>query len=263
MKRGWVAARRATKAGCTENGAGLRIYVDNPSRSGYGFTVQYNRFENIAYNGIQTFGHGSTFANNFFDRNCLAKGDGGAINTFGSSVHDIQILSNIITDTIGNTAGTHPDFRALFGFGLYIDQNSANITSSGNTIANSTAHGILYQNSTGAIQNNTFFNNATSADLWAEQIAVVGNSSVSNHSGNILLSKIDHAGTLSAENAGQLSASDYNGFYHANRSNHIRIGGDENVGAVEIGFGQRRAFNGNDLFNFGASRTVLQRYAQC
>jgi len=191
--------------------------------------VRYNRFENIGYNGIQTFGHSSTFAYNVFDRTCLSKGDGGAINTFVSNVHDIQILNNIITGTIGNTDGTHPNFRALFGFGVYIDQNSANITSSGNTIANSTAHGILYQNSTGTIQNNTLFNNATSVDLWAEQVAVVGNSSIANHSGNILLSKIDHAGTLSAENTGQLGTSDYNGFYHANRTNHIRISGDKTL----------------------------------
>jgi uncharacterized repeat protein (TIGR01451 family) len=214
---------------CTEDGAGLRIYVDKPTRSGYGFTVQYNRFENIGAGGIQTFGHSSTFADNLFAGICVSKGDCGAINTFGSNVHDIQILSNIITDTIGNTDGAHPDFRALFGFGLYIDEHSANVTSSGNTIARSTGHGILYQNSTGNIQNNTLFNNATATALWADQIDITGNSSVSNHSGNILLAKINNAGTLAAGNAGQLGTSDYNGFYHANRSNHIRIGGDKTL----------------------------------
>ena len=200
---GMGCGKTGSEGTCTENGAGLRIYVDKPTRSGYGFTVQYNRFENIGYNGIQTFGHSSMFTNNFFDRNCLSKGDGGAINTFGNNVHDIQILSNIITDTIGNTDGTHPNFRALFGFGVYIDQNSANITTANNTVARSTAHGILYQNSTGSIQNNTLFDNATEAALWAEQIAVVGNSSVANHSGNILLAKTNNAGTLTAGSAGQ------------------------------------------------------------
>ncbi len=213
---------------CTEDGAGLRIYVDNPSRSGYGFTVQYNRFENIGAGGIQTFGHSSTFANNLFAGICVSKGDCGAINTFGDNVHDIQILSNIITDTIGNTDGTHPDFRTLFGFGLYIDMNSASVTSSGNTIANSTAHGILYQNSTGSIQNNTLFNNATASALWADQVYVTGGG-VSNHSGNILLSKIGNAGTLAADSAGLIGTSDYNGFYHASRSKHIRINGDKSL----------------------------------
>jgi uncharacterized repeat protein (TIGR01451 family) len=230
-KTGWEGS-------CTEDGAGLRIYVDNPTRSGYGFTVQYNRFENVAYNGIQTFGHSSTFANNFFDRNCISKGDGGAINTFGSNVHDIQILSNIITDTIGNTDGTHPNFRTQFGFGLYIDEHSANITASGNTVARSTGHGILYQNSTGNIQNNTLFDNATAADLWANQITLSGNSSVSQHTGNSLLSKINNAGTLAAGNAGQLGTSDNNGFYHANRSKHIRIGGDKSLSDWKLDSGK-------------------------
>jgi len=234
---------------CTEDGAGLRIYVDKPDRSGYGFTVQYNRFENIGAGGIQTFGHSSTFANNFYNRICISKGDCGAINTFGSDVHDIQILSNIITDTIGNTDGTHPDFRTLFGFGLYIDMNSASVTASGNTIANSTAHGILYQNSTGVIQNNTLFNNATASALWADQVYVTG-SGVSTHSGNILLSKINNAGTLAADHAGLLGTSDYNGFYHANRSNHIRISGDKTLA-------QWKAASGKDTHSTEMVASIL------
>jgi hypothetical protein len=46
--------------------------------------VRYNRFENIGYHGIQTFGSASTFAYNVFDHTCASKGDGGAINTFGN-----------------------------------------------------------------------------------------------------------------------------------------------------------------------------------
>ncbi|MBI5565309.1 MAG: DUF11 domain-containing protein, partial [Chloroflexi bacterium] len=197
-------------------------------------------FENIGYNGIQMFGSSSTFAYNVFDQTCISKGDGGAINTFGSAVHDIQIVSNIILNTLGNTDGTHANFRALFGFGVYIDQNSSNITTSDNTVANSTAHGILYQNSTGVIQTNTLFNNATEAALWAEQVAVVGSSSVSNHSGNILLSKITHAGTLSAGSVGLLGASDNNHFYHANRARHIVVQGDKSLA-------EWRAASGKDV----------------
>ena len=236
---GMGCGKTGSEGTCTEDGAGLRIYVDDAARSGYGFTVRYNRFENIGYNGIQTFGSSSTFANNVFTQTCMSKGDGGAINTFGSTVHDILISSNIILDTIGNTDGTHSNFRALFGFGVYIDQNSSNITTSDNTVANSTAHGILYQNSTGVIQTNTLFDNATAASLWAEQVAVVGGS-VSNHSGNILLSKINNAGTLSAGSAGLLGTSDNNRFYHANRVQHIVVQGDKTLT-------EWRAASGKDL----------------
>ena len=237
---GMGCGKTGSEGTCTEDGAGLRIYVDKPDRSGYGFTVQYNRFENIGYNGIQTFGSNSTFAYNVFDHTCMSKGDGGAINTFGSDVHDIQILNNLILDTIGNTDGTHANFRAQFGFGVYIDQNSSNITTSGNTVANSTAHGILYQNSTGVIQNNTLFDNATVAALWAKQVAVTGNSSVSNHSGNILLSKVNNAGTLSADNASLLGTSDNNHYYHANRAQHIAVQGYKSLA-------QWRTASGKDL----------------
>jgi uncharacterized repeat protein (TIGR01451 family) len=251
---GMGCGKNGVEGTCTEDGAGLRIYLggETPDRSGYGFTVQYNRFENIAYNGIQNFGYSSTFANNFFNRTCIAKGDGGAINTFGDYAQNIQILNNIITDTIGNTDGTHPNFRALFGFGLYIDEHSANVTSAGNTVARSTGHGILYQNSTGNIQNNTLFDNAYVPALWAEQIDITGNSSVPNHTGNILLSKINNAGTLAANSAAQLGTSDYNGFYHANRSNHIRVGGEYTLAAW-------KSTSGKDVHSTGfVSATLTQ-----
>ncbi|HSD84734.1 MAG TPA: hypothetical protein VLG46_12780, partial [Anaerolineae bacterium] len=246
-KDGWEGS-------CTEDGAGLRIYLDGgaPDRSGYSFTVQYNRFENIGGGGIQTFGYNSTFANNFFNKICISKGDCGAINTFGSSVHDIQIVGNIITDTIGNTDGTHSEFRALFGFGLYIDMNSANVNSSGNTIARSTGTGILYQNSSGNIQSNTLFDNATEAELWTSQTTLSGNSSVYNHTGNIMLTKINNAGTLAVENAGGLGTSDYNGFYHANRTNHIRIDGEKTLA-------QWKTDSGKDVHSTGfVSATLAQ-----
>jgi uncharacterized repeat protein (TIGR01451 family) len=217
-KDGWEGS-------CTEDGAGLRIYLggEAPDRSGYGFTVQYNRFENIGGGGIQTFGYSSTFANNFFNKICISKGDCGAINTFGDHAQNIQILNNIITDTVGNTDGTHSNYRSLFGFGIYIDMNSVNITSLGNTVARSTAAGILYQNSTGNIQNNTLFDNTL------DQVVLSGNSTVPNHTGNILLGKISSAATLAVENAGGLGTSDYNGFYHANQTKHIHISGDKSL----------------------------------
>ncbi len=228
---GLGCGKEGNEGTCTEDGAGLRIYVDQPDRSGYGFTVRYNRFENIGYNGIQTFGSASTFAYNVFDHTCLSKGDGGAINTFGNGslgttdVHDIQISNNIVLDTPGNTDGTPLNFRPQFGFGIYIDNQSRNIVTIGNTVAGSTASGILYQNSTGAIQNNTLFDNANVAALWAEQVDVTGGSSISEHSGNILLSKISNAGTLGADSAALLGTSDYNQFYHANRAQHIAVQG--------------------------------------
>jgi uncharacterized repeat protein (TIGR01451 family) len=242
---GMGCGKTGGEGACTEDGAGLRIYVDKPDRSGYGFTVRYNRFENIGYNGIQTFGGSSAFTYNVFDHTCISKGDGGAINTFGSNnlstttAHDIQILDNIILYTIGNTDGTHPSFRALFGFGIYIDNGSRDIVADGNTVAFSTAHGILYQRSTGALLNNTLFNNSTGT-LWANQVNIGGSpAALSTLTGNTLLALQLTAGTLQVDNPSELTASDYNRFYHATRPAHISAQGSKTLA-------QWQAYSGKD-----------------
>ncbi|MBI4927873.1 MAG: right-handed parallel beta-helix repeat-containing protein, partial [Anaerolineae bacterium] len=208
---------------CTECGAGLRIYTDKASRSGYGFTIQNNRFERTGYNGIQTFGSQSEISGNVFVETCYSKGDCGAINTYGndsldnSNVHDIQILNNLILNTIGNTDGTASNFRTLFGFGIYLDHYSRNITVRGNTVAYSTATGILYQDASGVIENNISFQNGTSGDQFC-QVALISSQST-NFSGNLLLSNTATSLNLCIAEAGNLSAADYNRYYHTSMDN--------------------------------------------
>ncbi len=218
---GMGCGKSGNEGTCTEDGAGLRIYVDNPALSGTGFTVRYNLFENIGYNGIQTFGSSSTFANNIFNYTCVSKGDGGAITTFGngslssSNVHDIQILNNVILYTIGNTDGTQADFRPLFGFGIYLDSFSRNITTRGNTVAFSTASGILYQNSTGLIENNILYHNANGS-MWADQVSIGSSpAGLSAFNGNVMVSANNHSRNLSLSSAGQVGSADNNHYFHA------------------------------------------------
>jgi hypothetical protein len=221
---------------CTEDGAELRIYVDNPSRSGYGFTVSNNHFENIGYNGIQTFGRDSTFHQNVFDAACISKGDCGAINSFGSGrslseshVYNLTVTGNIIRDTIGNTDGCHSDFKTLFGFGLYYDNYSRNITSSDNTIIRSTAAAMLYQNSSGSAENNTFFNNAY-GDAWGTQVVLTGGvTRLTSLDGNLFFVNNSRAAHLSMDDRTQLSGSDNNRFYHAWRTDYISADGERTL----------------------------------
>ncbi len=210
-----------SEGSCTEDGAGLRIYVDNPARSGYAFSVSANRFENIGGNGIQTFGSSSTFASNVFLFTCASKGDCGAINAYGSGalasshVHDLQILDNLILYTIGNTDGTQADFRAPFGFGVYLDNGSRSVTTAGNTIAYATASGILYQNATGAVSGNLLFRNVT-APLWADQVRLTASpSALSDFSNNTLTAASSRSRNLGLVTAAQLAAADHNRYYHA------------------------------------------------
>lgn len=236
---GMGCGKTGNEGTCTEDGAGLRIYVDRPDRSGYGFTVRNNRFEQIGYNGIQTFDGSSVFSGNYFDHTCISKGDGGAINTFGggtlasSAVHDISILGNIIVNTIGNTDGTQAAYRLLFGFGIYLNNGSANITTSGNTVAFSSAAGILYQNATGSVVNNILYQNVTGTG-WNNQVVLTGSQTVlSAFNSNILVSANDHSRNLSLSSLAMIAAADYNYYYHTLNSGWQVVLAGQDYGLVQ------------------------------
>lgn len=244
---------------CTEDGTGLRIYYSSRGLSGYNFTIRYNRFENIGGGGVMNFGYGHLIQNNVFRNTCISKGDCGAINTFGGStldtspVHDITISENMIFNTLGNTDGTHPNFRALFAFGLYIDSNSRAVSAVGNTIAWTTVHGILYQNSTGIVQNNTLFDNV-SGSLWGDQTALVGSASLSDFSGNILVSRNTHAFDLGLISTGQIGSANYNRYDHSAQANVVNLNGQGKTLA------QWQALSGKDAGSVSITGTTAGAY---
>jgi parallel beta-helix repeat protein len=134
-----------------------------------------NLLERIAYNGVDVFGHHNTLEHNVIRQPCYAKGDCGGVRTFGSddidhtSVHDLLFDENLIINTSGNTNGCHSTYQAEFGFGLYIDNCSRDVTLTGNTIISSTVSGILYQNSTGVMTDNTLYNNSRGT-MYSSQV---------------------------------------------------------------------------------------------
>ncbi len=224
-----------TGSNCTENGDGIRIKLDLVSRSAYGNQLQYNRLDKIAYNGIDVFGPGNIFEYNFIRQACITKGDCGGLRTFGrdslaaTDVHDITIRNNIIVDTIGNTDGAHSAYRPLFGMGLYIDHYSRDVQVVGNTIVSSTIGGILYQDSTGVIRDNTLYNNA-SGTLYCGQVNVGPEGYVvSEFTGNILYGLKDNAQTLSLSSQDNLAASNYNYFFHPWQAKNIDVNGSKTL----------------------------------
>ena len=244
---------------CTEDGAGLRIYRSSKGLSGNNFTVRYNRFERIGANGVMIFGYGNTVQYNVFSENCYAKGDCGAVNTFGGSslatspVHDIVVSNNIIRDTIGNTDGTHPNFRALFAFGLYIDHNSKAVTANGNTILRSTVHGILYQNSSGSVTNNVLVDNV-SGSMWGDQVALVGSTALTNFSGNVMVSRSDHAFDLGLVSASQVATAGSNRYDHSLSTGTINLNGQPKTLA------QWQALSGKDAGSITTTGGIVNAY---
>ena len=216
---------------CTEDGDGLRIKVDRATDSGNNLTVTGNRLERIAYNGMDVFGHHNGFQNNLIEQACYAKGDCGGVRTFGSGdlsstpVHDLLFDHNLILDTIGNTDGCNSTYKSLFGFGLYIDHYSRDVTITGNTVVSSTVHGILYQDSTGSVTGNTLYNNSRTCEYGAQLYVGGAPSYVSQHSGNVLYGLTESAWTLYLNDLGRLPASDNNRFFQPYEEKQISVGG--------------------------------------
>jgi uncharacterized repeat protein (TIGR01451 family) len=233
---GMGCALNASGGSCTEDGDGIRVKIGEAIDTGNNNSFSGNRLERIGYNGFDVFGYNNTFEHNVILEACISKGDCGGVRTFGrdnltsTTVHDLSFIENMIVDTLGNTDGCHENYVALFGFGLYFDHYSRDITVQGNTIISSTVHGILFQNATGSVLDNTLYNNGRTYPYAGAQV-LIGDAPalVGTHTGNILFSLNVDARTLSASSLSQLGNSDQNDFFNPYRSEHIRVNGDKTL----------------------------------
>ncbi len=219
---------------CSVLGDGIGIIADHDGvYNGNNNTVRYNRVEQVGYVGLDVFGSNNTFDSNVVINACSSKADGSGLRSFGSSsidftiMHDLTVTNNIIVNTTGNTDGSQTQYRPPFGLGLYYDNYSRNVFTANNTVIGSTYYGLVYSDSTGSFQNNTLYNNALGT-IWSFQVAVYnfinrpsGPSHVSIASGNIMLGISSNAGTLRVDNSSELTSSNNNHFYHANRPAHM------------------------------------------
>ncbi|MGD9100545.1 MAG: right-handed parallel beta-helix repeat-containing protein, partial [Anaerolineae bacterium] len=216
-----------TRGECTENGDGFRITVHYVQDSGHSNTLRYNRFEKIGYNGIDVFGPYNTIANNFITQTCYSKADCGGVRTFGrdnlsaTRVHDVSIVDNIIVDIPGNVDGCHAS-RPAFGMGLYIDHYSRDVEVRGNTVISTTITGILYQNSTGQIRDNTVYN-ASSGTAYAGNISLTGSAQATLNN-NIMYGLTGNAWTMYSSSLSNFTASDNNYLFHPYVDEHIAHG---------------------------------------
>tara|TARA_R110001592_G_scaffold100568_3_gene285379 strand:+ start:17981 stop:21694 length:3714 start_codon:yes stop_codon:yes gene_type:complete len=143
-----------------DDAAGIGIFA-----SGENILVQNNSIINTGFNGIQFNGNYTVVKNNYVDTFCLIKSDGGGIYTFGKAEYQSyrgrKIEGNIIINGIGSIYGAPKrgvEFK-LLAEGIFLDDNSNNITISGNTIANITNSGLKIANgNTISVSDNLFFN---------------------------------------------------------------------------------------------------------
>lgn len=211
---------------CTEPGDGIHLTIDKTAYTGFNNLVRENVLEDIGYCGIDSFHRDSQFSYNVVRRACTTKGDCGAIRLFGGDdfgstrLRHVLLAHNVLVDTIGNTDGTAPEYRTRFGFGLYIDHHAVDVQTRGNIVLGSTADGILFQDSTGTIEDSVVVGNGTDSNN-AGQIDLYGDATVSTISGTILATLSNGASTLLFHTPGVISASDQNVFLHASKATHI------------------------------------------
>ena len=130
---------------------------------GSGNVVEYNTVENTGYCPVYfVYGSNTLIKNNFINKFCMTKNDGGAIYSWNKpptpSVYTgIKITGNIVMNGVGVREGT-PN-NATSTHGIYFDNNVANIEVSGNTVTN-VDYGLFNYNAyNNNIHHNTFYNN--------------------------------------------------------------------------------------------------------
>jgi hypothetical protein len=130
------------------------------STYGQNTLIQYNQINNCGYSGIKLGGLNTQVRNNFVNRFCLIKEDGGGIDMSARDRAKGSIIDgNIVINGIGSSNGTSDVNSHDFGV-IFIDAYGTGITITNNSVANVATAGIkLHGANNITIKGNTTFNN--------------------------------------------------------------------------------------------------------
>jgi parallel beta-helix repeat protein len=133
------------------------------SVSGTKTLVQFNNIDSAGYLGINFAGDSVTIKNNFINHFAMVKDDAGGISTWtgpaGTSGQTRLVDHNIILNGIGANEGTTSTVSTSTN-GIYMDDNTANVTITGNTVANCASGIYLHNLHANIINDNTTFDNS-------------------------------------------------------------------------------------------------------
>ncbi|HZG25083.1 MAG TPA: right-handed parallel beta-helix repeat-containing protein, partial [Chitinophagaceae bacterium] len=129
-------------------------------------TIEQNEIENTGYIPITFRGNVNIIRNNYINNFAMVKDDASGIYTWNNipnspATYGTKITGNLILNGIGAGDGTeHPDYFPANG--IYMDDNTANVEITGNTVANCGLFGMYIHNARNiTITNNTLFNNVS------------------------------------------------------------------------------------------------------
>lgn len=156
--------------------------------------MEHNSIINTGLNAISFYGNSIIVRNNFIDTFCAILDDGGGIYTYTGTgraiMNNILIDHNIIINGLGAVDGTYGSFPEIAS-GIYLDNESANVEVSNNSILSSHEYGIFSNenNSNINIHDNTVYDSSFAQiriNNWADSNGLYAHFSVLN---NILMSK--------------------------------------------------------------------------
>lgn len=152
LKAGW---NKATIADNYDNN-GTAIFSRNDNH-----TINYNRIENIGYDGINFQGLNTTVKYNYVNGACKVLDDGGGIYCFGSGTYPTNtrtigsvIESNIVLNVWGNADGGLKSYGD--GYGIYFDVTKS-VTAKNNTIGGAIGGIFLNEGGLNVVRGNTIF----------------------------------------------------------------------------------------------------------
>lgn len=138
-----------------DDGVGVRFYGQNLSLKG-------NHLDYIGHNGFFFKAKNFRLEENIINHPCYTKADCGGIYTYFANTYlpenanlNIVLRRNIVLNSIGNTDGarryaatdTGIHYEIPFGMGVYIDGHGKGITLEENAAVNSSASGLIIQDS--------------------------------------------------------------------------------------------------------------------
>jgi hypothetical protein len=121
--------------------------------------ITYNRIINTGYIGINWNGQNGIINYNYIDGVCQVLDDGGGIYTYNGTNYNqpgaagSEIKYNIVLNAFGNREGSTSNNDS--GYGIYMDNNTHDITIQYNTVAHATCNIYLHENGHILVDNNT------------------------------------------------------------------------------------------------------------
>ncbi|MGV8964224.1 MAG: PA14 domain-containing protein [Candidatus Saccharimonadaceae bacterium] len=133
-------------------------------QGGDGTIIEFNEIDSVGKHGIFLRGNNTLIKNNLINYFALTLDDCGGIYTAGINTIGRKIIGNIILNGIGEPLGTNTTNQVAKG--IFLDEPSANIEITGNTVANCSLSGLHCNNTHDIIvQNNLFYNNNYSVNM--------------------------------------------------------------------------------------------------